>query len=132
MTPSPADASFWAHVPNWMWPIVLAGILGFFVYEAIKASEQVARIFGGLGRRVHERAVAPRKTLDRVKHIEDMLLSTSDKLECATSYLVVDADYHNHADIIIAENCPRVFQLLPKRMPFSEFSRRWQEDGWRP
>ncbi|RAV17528.1 hypothetical protein DQP57_00445 [Mycobacterium colombiense] len=109
----------------------MAGVLGLFLYELIKTSETVARIFGKAGRAVYDRVNAPRRTLRRVEHIEELLSQTSDKLECATTYLVIDADYHHQEDIILAENCPGVFRLLPKRIPFTEFSRKWQE-GWRP
>lgn len=131
VTPSPSDASFWSHVPNWMWPIILTGILAFFLYEAIKTSENVARVFGKLGKHIRERAVAPNRTLDRVKNIEELLNQANDKMDCATAYLVTDADYHHDADIIIAEKCPKVFQHLPKRVPYTEFAERWAE-GWRP
>lgn len=132
MTPGAGDGDFWSHVPTWMWPIIMVGILGFFVYQAVKASETVALTFGKIGRSIHERAIAPRRTLKRVEHIEQLLTQASDKLECATAYLVMDAEYHNDSDIIIAENCPGVFKLLPHRISFTEFSRRWNEEGWRP
>lgn len=132
MNPGAGDADFWAHIPNWAWPIIIAGIVGFFAYQLIKASETVAHTFGTIGRHIHERAIAPRRTAKKVEHIEQILLQTSDSLECATAYLVTDAEYHHASDIIIAENCPGVFNLLPKRISFTEFSRRWKEEGWRP
>ncbi|WP_202376232.1 hypothetical protein [Mycobacterium intracellulare] len=104
----------------------MAGVVGFFLYEAIKASENVARVFGKLGKAIRNRTMGK-----RLEKIEEVLLHTSDKLECATSYLVIDADYHHQADMIVAENHPSLFRLLPKRMPFTEFSRMWDE-GWRP
>lgn len=133
MTPAAGDASFWAHLPPWMWAlVVLPGVLGFFLFEVIKASEAVARVFGRVGRAIHERAVAPRRTLKRVEHIEQILERTTDKLECATSYLVIDAEYHHESDILIAEHAPAMLRILPRRMSFSEFAKRWTEDGWRP
>lgn len=113
-------------MPHWMWPLIIAGVIGFFLFEAIKASENVARVFGKLGK-----SIRGRTTARRLEKIEKVLLQTSDKLECATSYLVIDADYHHQADMVVAENCPTLFKLLPKRIPFTEFSRRWAE-GWRP
>jgi hypothetical protein len=38
MTPSATDY-FWGHVPTWTWPVIVVGMFGFFVYEAIRASE---------------------------------------------------------------------------------------------
>jgi hypothetical protein len=112
-----------------MWPILMAGILGFFLYEAIKTSESVARLFGKIGKHIHEIAITPRRTLARIESIEQILDRTTDTLECATSYLVIDADYHHHADVILAER--GVTMLLPKRIPYSDFRQRWS-DGWRP
>lgn len=102
------------------------------VYEAVKASEAIARVFGRVGHAIHERAIAPRRTLRRVEHIEEILERTSDKLECATSYLVIDAEYHHEADVLIAEHAPAMLRILPRRMSFVDFSRKWTEDGWRP
>lgn len=131
MTPE-TDASFWAHMPIWIWPIIAGGVLMVVVYEAVKASEAIARVFGRVGHAIHERAIAPRRTLSRVEHIEEILERTSDKLECATSYLVIDAEYHHEADVLIAEHAPAMLRILPRRMSFVDFSRKWTEDGWRP
>ena len=126
-----SDASFWAHIPSWMWPVILMGILGFFVYEAIRGSEKIASVFGHVGQRIYDRASAPRKALSHIEHIEDLLNAASDKLECTTTYLVLDAEWHHQADLIIAESYPQILQRLPKRLPYTEFSRKWGE-GWRP
>lgn len=123
--------SFWAHVPGWMWPLFMATALAFFIYQAVKASETVAQAFGRLGRHIHERAIAPRRTLKRIEHIEQLLTQTSDKLDCATTYLVMDAEYHHESDILIAEKCPGIIRLMPPRVSYTEFSHRWKE-GWRP
>ena len=131
MTPE-ADPSFWAHMPTWIWPILAGGVIMVVIYEAVKASETIARVFGKIGKAIHERAVAPRRTEKRVEHIEEILERTSDKLECATSYLVLDAEYHHEADVIIAEHAPAVLRILPKRMSFVDFSRKWMDEGWRP
>jgi hypothetical protein len=101
------------------------------LWHAIRGSEAVAAKFGKVGRGIHERHAAPRRVLSKVAHIEELLNQTSDKLECATTYLVLDADYHHKSDIIIAERCPGVMTLLPKRMPYTEFSMLWST-GWRP
>jgi hypothetical protein len=118
-------------MPAWLWPIIVAGIVGFFLYEAIKASESLASVFGRLGKRINEKATAPKKALERVKNVEKLLDETVDKLDCATAYMVADTEYHHAADILIAENCPAVLKLLPLRITYSEFCRRWH-DGWRP
>jgi len=114
-----------------MWPILMTGLLLFFVYEGIRGSEKIASIFGRFGRGVYERTNIPSRALKRIEHIEEMLERTSDKLECATTYLMIDAEWHQETNVIIAENCARVVGLLPQRIPFTEFSRRW-DDGWRP
>lgn len=119
-------------MPIWIWPIIAGGVLMVVVYEAVKASEAIARVFGRVGHAIHERAIAPRRTLSRVEHIEEILERTSDKLECATSYLVIDAEYHHEADVLIAEHAPAMLRILPRRMSFVDFSRKWTEDGWRP
>jgi hypothetical protein len=131
MSPVNVPDGFWSHLPGWMWPIILAGILGFFLNWAIKASETVAGHFGRFGRAIHHRANAPHRVAQRIEHIEEVLERTSDNLECASTYLVLDAEYHHQEDVIIAENCPNVIKLLPKRMPFSDFARLWKT-GWRP
>lgn len=131
MTPGAGDASFWGHVPAWMWPIILTGILGFFLFEAIKTSESVAGLFGRVGRYINNRGTGASRLLKRIDHIEHMLQQTDEKLEVAVTYLVIDADWHHTSDMLIAENNPTLFRLLPKRMPYTDFYRRWQE-GWRP
>lgn len=116
-------------MPTWLWPIIVAGVVGIFLYETIKASESVARVFGRIGKAIHNRA--PYRTAKRVEHIEQVLERTTDKLECATTYLALDAEYHHDAEIIIAESYPMLFKLLPPRLSFSVFSQKWAE-GWRP
>ena len=118
-------------LPHWAWAFVVAGTIGLAVYQVVKASEQVAHHFGVIGRRVYERASARRRLPKRLEHMECLLTEMSGRLECATAYLVVDANYHSEADVIIAENCPGVTKLLPRRVSYSEFVHRWNE-GWRP
>lgn len=115
---------FWAHLPSWVWPIIAIGIVGVMLYQAIKASKSVADLFGGLGKSIHFKATVPKRTLKTVERLED-------NLECAMTYLVDDAEWHDDADIIIAESCPKVRTLLPARIPFTEYRKRWRE-GWRP
>lgn len=131
MNPGAGDASFWEHIPAWAWPIIVAGILGFFLYQLVKASETVAITFGKIGKAIHDRASAPRRVASRLEHIENVLDRTSDKLDCAMSYLATDAAYHYDADIIVAEHCPDVIDLLPARISYTEFAKRWA-CGWRP
>jgi hypothetical protein len=107
-----------------LWPIIIAGIAGYFLYHAIKASETLANLFGKLGRRIRDRATRGDRTLQKIEVIQE-------HLEVATAYLVDDADWHCTADIIIAENYPKLLTLLPARIPFTEFKRRWKM-GWRP
>lgn len=124
MSPVSPDNGFWAHMPTWLWPIIIVGVLAFFLFEAIKAYEAVAKHLGPLGRYIHNNALP--KRLDRkLDRMERSLERTSDRLECAMAYLTKDAEWHQDADVIIAENCPDVAQLLPVRVPFTEFSRRW-------
>lgn len=130
MTPSPTDF-FWGHVPGWEWQIIIWGIAAFFavqvyhfIAQVIKGSEGVAKLFGRVGVRMHNNAGEDRRILKRLER-------SSDKLECATAYLVDDAEWHDEADDIIDEHCPRVMRLLPKRIPFEEYAHRWR-DGWRP
>lgn len=129
MAPGP-DGSFWSHLPGWSWPIIIAGVLCAFLYEAAKASETVARVLGKLGKLIHENS-GKRKMDKKLDRIEATLDRTSDKLDCAMAYLAVDAEWHQDADIVIAEHCPRVMVLLPGRIPFTEFARRWK-DGDKP
>lgn len=131
MNPGAGDAAFWGHIPTWAWPIVIAGIVGFFLYQLVKASETVAITFGKIGKAIHDRAAAPRRVATRLGHIEDVLDRTSDQLDCAMSYLAIDAAYHYDADIILAEKYPGLIKLLPPRISYTEFCRKWSE-GWRP
>ena len=123
MPVTPSD-TFWQHVPVWLWPIIIAGVAGFFVYEAIRASKTIAALFGGLGDRIHNRG-------KRLARIEDALERTNDKLDCALEYLISDQCWHFEADIIVAENYPGLTKLLPRRISWFDWKRRW-ESGWRP
>lgn len=116
--------AFWNHMPTWLWPVIAIGIVGFVVYQLIKASESVSRLFGSAGRHIRDRATVPKRTLKLVERLED-------SLECAMTYLVDDAEWHDDADIIITESCPKVRNLLPARISFTEYRKRWRE-GWRP
>lgn len=120
----PMSDVFWSHMPSWVWPIIAIGIVGFCLYQAIKASEVVARCFGRVGNHIRGKATLGKRTLNRIERI-------GDDLDCAITYLVDDADWHNDADVIIAERCPKVMNLLPARIPFTEYQRRWRA-GWRP
>ena len=111
-------------MPGWLWPIIIAGITGFFLYQAIKASELVAHWFGTLGKHINDRANGPARVLAKVEALQE-------SLDMTTAYLIIDAEYHQEADIVIAENCPGVLRLLPSRIPFTEFKHRWK-NGWRP
>jgi hypothetical protein len=119
-------------LPHWAWPIIVVGVVGLAIYQTIKASETVAHHFGVIGKRVFERASARRRLPKRLEHIEKLLMQASDKLECATAYLCLDAEHHNTADVLIAEHCPGVTMLLPQRVSYTEFCRRWNDEGWRP
>lgn len=154
MTPSPTDI-FWGHIPSWGWTLIIVpGILGFFLYQAIKASEGVATVFGTVGKHIHAKSVerAARKVnrsnnitlpglellqaeMSRVlRHMESLekeLARATDGLECATTFLVDDTHWHHEVDVILAEAFTAGTVLLPHRIPFSEFQRRWR-DGWRP
>lgn len=120
MTPS----VYGLTLPHWMLPVMVVGLAGFFLYEAIRGSSAVAHIFGKAGRKIRERATRARRMDARLERMED-------QLECATAYLVDDAQYHFEADIIVNENYPHLTRLLPTRIPFTEFKRKWCE-GWRP
>ena len=148
--PSTPD-TFWTHVPGWAWPIIIAGILAFFLVQSIRAYDSFAKLFGTVGIWLHERATerAMRRVkhgagvdvrllqkemlsvLDYVKRMESNLSRATDDLECAIAYLVSDAQWHHSVDILLAEHFPDGSVELPNRMPFSLFSHRWKE-GWRP
>jgi hypothetical protein len=112
-------------LPHWLLPVIVVGVIGFFLYWVVRGSEAVASKFGKLGQRIYDRAQRGRRMEVRLENIED-------KLECAMAFLVDDACYHHEADIIIAENYPGLTRLLPSRMPFTDFARKWRDDGWRP
>jgi hypothetical protein len=118
-------------MPAWIWPIVVVGIAGFFIFHAIQTSEAVAKVFGKLGLRAHEKATRLRRILAHTERIEEILEGTNDKLECATAYLVLDADWHRETNMILAENYPNMAKVLPARLPYTVFAKRWRE-GWRP
>lgn len=129
MSPVNTPDYFWAHVPSWAWPVIVVGILACFaafimtfIAQAMKASETVAKLFGGFGRRIYDQS--GRRVLERLDE-------RADRLECAAAYIVDDTDWHTEADILLAEVCPGVTRLLPSRVPFTEFTKRWRE-GWRP
>ena len=148
--PSTPD-SFWTHIPSWAWPIIVVGILAFFLVQSVRAYENVAKLFGGFGQWLHDRATE--KAMRRVKHgagvdvrllqqemlnvleyikrMEVNLTRATDDLECAIAYLVSDAQWHHSVDILLAEHFPDGSVELPNRIPFSIFSHRWRE-GWRP
>lgn len=147
--PSTPDA-FWTHIPSWAWPIIVAGIIAFFLVQSIRAYDNVAKLFGTVGRFLHDRATekAMRRVkhagvdiqllqremlsvLDYVKRMEANLLRATDELECAIAYLVSDAQWHHSVDVLLAEHFPDGTVELPGRVPFSTFSHRWKE-GWRP
>jgi hypothetical protein len=123
MPVTPSD-TFWQHVPVWLWPVIIAGVAGFFVYEAIRASKTIAALFGGLGDRIHSRG-------KRLQRIEASLEQTNDKLDCAMEYLADDCAWHYETDIIIGENYPGLTKLLPYRIPFTQWKQKWAA-GWRP
>src|SRR6516164_9560206 len=125
MSPVNTPDYFWAHFPNWVWPFLIAGVLGFFIVQAvhglasaIKASEGVSKLFGGLGRRLYNHS--GRRVLERLDQ-------TADRLECAAAYIVDDTEWHTEADVIMAEECLGLRRKLPTRIPFTEFQRRWRE-----
>lgn len=147
----PGDDGFWGHLPGWAWPIVITGIVAFFVVQAIKGYESVAKLFGNIGTRMHDRATEKAFTraskgsgvdvkllkeemsnvLEYMKRMESSLSRSTDDLECAIAYLVSDAAWHYQVDILLAEHLPAGTVALPHRVPFSMFSQRWRE-GWRP
>lgn len=132
MSPVNMPDSFWSHVPQWMWPIIISGLVGFFIYQALKASESFANIFGKIGRRIYARATLDRRLELRLDQIQSVLDTTADNLQCATAYLVVvDTPWHLEADVIIAHAAPHVTELLPPRVSYLDFSKRWRA-GWRP
>lgn len=132
MTPVQIPDAFWSHIPSWVWPVVVAGLIGFFLYEGIRGSEAVAGTFGKVGRRIRDRASRPRRMEERLEHMQNVLDSTADGLECATAYLVcVDIPYHHEADLVIAQAAPHITKLLPPRVTYLDFSKRWRE-GYRP
>ena len=119
-------------LPHWTVPFIVVGVVGFFLYEAIRGSSAVARVFGKVGLRIRERATRAKRMEERLEHMQNVLDSTADGLECATAYLVcVDTPYHHEADLIIAQAAPHVTKLLPQRVTYLDFSRRWRE-GYRP
>jgi hypothetical protein len=126
--------SFWSSIPVWLWqPIVVAGVLGFFLYEAARGSEKLAAILGPLGKKIHQRANRVRRAQLAIERIESALELVTDTLECATAYLAtVDTPWHHEAEIIIAEKAPGLIRLLPTRQPYSDFKRKWRDEGWRP
>ena len=131
MEPPEMDHSFWQHFPHWVWSIIVVSVAVFFLYEAVKNSAAVAAVFGRLGKAIYDRAVAPSRVLDHVRDMERVLERTADRLECATAYLVLDAEYHHEADLIVAESFPALLKLLPSRVPYTDFQARWAS-GWRP
>lgn len=118
--------AFWDHFPTWVWPIIVIGILAYFLYQAVKTFDVVARAFGKAGKFIHGRSNTgmTKQTLKHVKRIED-------HLDCALTYLVTDNDWHDETDLILAAQAPGMTKLLPHRIPFTEHQRRWRE-GWRP
>lgn len=125
------DGAVWAHIPTWVWPVIVAGVVGFFTYEALRASQSLGGVLRSLRRAFRRFAPTPRKVLAHIERIEAMLAETMDRLDCATAYLIEDADYHHSADIIIAECYPGLTKLLPRRISYSDFVARWKK-GWRP
>lgn len=132
MNPSMSDY-FWAHMAaythGWIWPLALIGMAGLFLYEGIRLSEAVAKIFGKFGLRIHERATRIKRVLAHSQHIEELLENYSEKLECATAYLILDADWHRETDMMVRDRYPTL-RLAP-RTPYTTFAQKWRE-GWRP
>ncbi len=144
-----ATDGFWSHIPSWGWPLIVAGIVGFFILQAIRASEGAAKVFGRLGEYIHHRAAERslalaghrsgvdvsllQEEMERVLALMERMEANLDKstedLECAIAYLVEDATWHHTVDVLFAERFPS--HRLPARIPFSVFSTRWR-DGWRP
>lgn len=112
-----------------MWPVIIAGILGFFAFEAIKASEKVAEVFGRLGRNIYHGS--RHDTFRRVQRLEEQQREFERRMERANAYLVKDVEYHLEADTIIAARCPGTLALLPARISWSDFQDKW-DAGWRP
>lgn len=132
MSPVNVPDGFWAHIPSWLWPVIAAGIIGFFAWEAIRASESIAGVFGRAGKKIYERANRLNRMQSTIERIEETLDKTSDNLECATTYLVVvDTPWHHETEIILSEEAPHILRLLPARQPFIDFKKQWRE-GWRP
>lgn len=130
MLPSPSSDPFWAHVPDWLWPVIVGGFVCLIIKQGIEASDSVAGLFGKAGRYLRNRAVEKQPYFKEIKFIKGELMEMRREQEITFAYLVTDAQWHNKVDIILAER--GVLKSLPPRIPFSEFDRKWREEDWRP
>lgn len=145
-----------AHVPDWIAPFILVAVtILFFVSRFAEAYEGVAKMIPILGKHWRKRALKNRQkreseiaslvdtVADRIprpdyealsqelEHVK-LRLQYMESMELINqAYLIEDAKWHNHVDVAWGED-PDPHFVLPDRLAYTEFVRKWRDEKWRP
>lgn len=132
-TPVAPTDYFWAHLPSWVWPIIVIGIAALFAFHAIQSFEGVAKAFGGLGRKIYDRKTqraAKRAGLQQweladlrrqLEFLSKSIEELRDRDEMTWAWILSDQEWHRNYEFLCAE---RGAVPMP-RVSFMEFRTRW-------
>ena len=146
------------RLPSWAAPFILFAVMAyFFVSRFSEASESVAKLVPIFGKYWHKRGLRreqekenqimelvetvarrlpPRPDYEVLSQEMDRIrvrLQYMESMELINqAYLIEDAKWHAHVDISWKEHpCARC-DLLPARVSYTEFVRKWRDENWRP
>ena len=151
------DGAIWNYVPTWAGPAIVLAILTLYILSrAAEASESVAKCIPVLGKTWRERGLRRSKQEDdriesmakrvlektrpfdyealskQLAHIQAQIRAMEITEQINQAYLVEDARWHSYVDVAAAEGLMGAKIKLPPRIAYTEFSRKWREEGWRP
>ena len=120
-------------MPGWSWPIIIAGLVGFFLFQAIQAFEGVSKIFGPVGRKIYDRKTrlsAKRAGLQQweladLRRQVEFLSRAVDELrnrdEMNWAFTLSDTQWHRNYEFFCADK-----GVIPMpRVSYMEFRDKW-------
>lgn len=134
--PAQVTDAFWGHIPGWAWPILVAGTVAFFIWQAIQAYEGFAKIFGPIGRKLYDRKTtqaAKRAGLQhweladlrrQVEFLGEAIEDLRDRDEMSWAFVLSDQEWHRNYEFMCAE---RGAVPMP-RVSFMEFRTKWLKE----
>lgn len=148
--------SFWEQIPTWAAPTIVFVVVAIYILaRASEAYEGIAKLVPIFGKYWHNKAAdkdrqiqerASKLALDiaakikppdyealsvQVTHLTALVEAMEITQGINQAYLVEDAKWHLLVDVAAAEAKEWTLHL-PPRLAYSEFSRKWREEGWRP